>query len=174
MAIKRAKVVFGTNTKVTSRIICWVTGCAWSHVWIEYQRELEDKILYGIHSAKGGVQIQKVEDIHACYPTMKAFVCNLDLNDGYLWGIKNRGVPYDYGVIWTLILLLLYRVFKAEFLKLAVIRDLSKFTCSEFVCTFLQKAGVPGVVVYDPELTSPGDLYRFCRGSHNFEEIRTD
>lgn len=158
---------FGTNKKWVSKLIRWATRSSWSHVWVEYPSGIWGG-RWVAHSQSEGVVKVPLEQIEVAYPTRKLYECNPNLENGFLWARTRISAKYDYGVIWNALLLVLYRATKWEWLWKIVAKNAARYSCSEFVCGILKAAGVEGTEGLDPELTTPGDLEKFCSGSNNF------
>jgi hypothetical protein len=164
---------FGTNDKWTSRLIRWVTRSPWSHVWIEYPSGVWGG-RWVAHSWADGVVKVPIERTEATYPKSKIYECMIPvdvLSPGFSWARHHISAGYDYGVIWNGFLLVLYRSTGWNWLWKIVARNATKFSCSEFVCGFLKAAGVNGTESLEPELTTPGDLEKFCAGSDDFAVV---
>lgn len=159
-------VCFGTNEKLHSRLIRFITKSEWSHVWIEYPSEVWGGV-WAAHSSEEGVVKVPAERVHKAYPKHMFYSCDIDLSGGFFWARNRISAKYDYGVIWNAILYFLYSFLFADFLRKLVYRNASRFTCSEFVGNILKYAGVfPDI---DPELMTPGDIERFVRKSGKFQ-----
>lgn len=175
---------FGTNDKLASRLIRWATRSEWSHVWIEYPSGVWGG-QWVAHSWADGVVKVPLECIEAAYPRRKLYECRLDLTEGLKWARQYIAAGYDYGVIWNGFLLVLHRATGWQWLTRLIARNAAKFSCSEFVSGILKASGVRGVRSsgavevtsdelgvdgdrFDPELTTPGDLDRFCADSDDF------
>ena len=161
---------FGTNEKWTSKLIRWATRSEWSHVWIEYPSGVWGG-RWVAHSWADGVMKVPLEQIEQTYPTRKIYECRVQIDHlaaGFNWARKYISADYDYGVIWNGLLLVLYRATNWQWLWKVVTRNASKFSCSEFVGGFLKAAGVNETESLDPELTTPGDLEKFCSSSNDF------
>jgi len=176
---------FGTNEKLYSKVICWASRSDWSHTWIEYPSGVWGG-RWAIHATPDGLIKVPLERVHARYTRRKAYECKCDLEEGFKWGRQHVSAEYDYGVIWNLILLVLLRATGWVWLWEMVARNLSKYSCSEYVMGFLKAAGVfttdnerlflettgvMGATRVDPELTTPGDLERFCEVSDDFQAL---
>jgi len=165
---------FGTNEKWTSRLIRWATASEWSHVWIEYPSGVWGG-RWVAHSWADGVVKVPLEQVEAAYPKRKVYECRFELDDGLKWARQYIAAGYDYGVIWNGLVLVLHRATGWGWLDRVATRNAAKYSCSEFVGGILKASGVRGVrssgVVdegadpFDPELTTPGDLERFCSDS---------
>lgn len=158
---------FGTNEKWTSKLIRWATRSPWSHVWIEYPSAIWGG-RWVAHSWAEGVTKVPLDQVETMYPVRKTFECRPNMEAGFLWARKYVNAGYDYGVIWNGLLLVLHHATGWEWLHKIVIRSAAKFSCSEFVCGFLKAAEVAGTESMDLELTTPGDLEKFCSSSKDF------
>lgn len=169
---------FGTNDKLASRLIRWATRSPWSHVWIEYPSGVWGG-RWVAHSWADGVVKVPLERVEAAYPRRKLYECQVDLSQGLEWARRYIAASYDYGVIWNGLILAVYRVTGWKWLQRIVHRNAARFSCSEFVGGILKASGVRGVESsgavevgiedrFDPELTTPGDLERFCADSDDF------
>jgi hypothetical protein len=169
---------FGTNDKLASRLIRWATRSEWSHVWIEYPSGVWGG-RWVAHSWADGVVKVPLERVEAAYPRRLVYECRADLTEGLKWARQYIAAAYDYGVIWNGLLLALYRATGWGWLSKAVHRNAARYSCSEFVGGIFKASGVQGVessgaIVgevedrFDPELTTPGDLAKFCADSDDF------
>jgi len=161
---------FGTNEKWVSRLIRWATKSVVSHVWIEYPSGVWGG-RWAAHSWDRGVVKVPLEQVEEAYPTRRIYELKIQvdqLSPGFDWARKRIYAAYDYGVIWNGLLLVLHRATGWKFLEGAIHRNAAKFSCSEFVAGFLKAAGVNGTESVDPELTTPGDLEKFCSSSNDF------
>lgn len=159
---------FGTNEKFHSKLIRWITNHHHSHVWIEYVSETWDGVWIA-HASPKGVVKETQENVYERYPKHVVYDIAIDVKKG-LHAVRNDfGADYDYpSVIWNGFLLTIYKVIRWNKLHKLAARNVSKFSCSEFVSKILKKAGVPGADSLDPELTTPADLERFCAESDYF------
>ena len=169
---------FGTNEKWTSKLIRWATRSEWSHVWIEYPSGVWGG-RWVAHSWADGVVKVPLERVEAAYPKRVVYECRADLTEGLKWARQYITAGYDYGVIWNGLLLALHRATGWDWLTRIVARNAAKYSCSEFVSGIFKASEVRGVessgVVggdtadrFDPELTTPGDLAKFCADSDDF------
>jgi hypothetical protein len=169
---------FGTNEKWTSKLIRWATKSEWSHTWVEYPSGVWGG-RWVAHSWKDGVVKVPLEQVEANYTKRKLYECRVDLSTGFKWARSYITADYDYGVIWNGLILALHRATKWDWLMQIAARNAAKFSCSEFVASILKASGVRGLessgVVgddvedrFDPELTTPGDVERFCAASDDF------
>jgi hypothetical protein len=161
------RVGFGTNDKLTSRLIRWATRSPWSHVWLEYSSGVWGG-QWAAHSWADGVVKVPLEQVHSTYPRRVVYECSLDLASGFQWARGHIGADYDYGVIWNGLLLVVHRATGWKWLWEIVARNAAKFSCSEFVAGLLKAAGAEVVKGVEPELTTPGELERLCAGSDDF------
>jgi len=172
---------FGTNERLTSKLIRWATRSDWSHVWIEYPSGVWGG-RWVAHSWADGVVKVPLERVEKAYPKRRLYECQVDVSDGLTWARKYIAASYDYGVIWNSLVLILYRATGWQWLKQIAARNAARFSCSEFVGGILKASGVKGVessgVVdpdavdrFDPEMTTPGDLERFCATSDDFPVV---
>lgn len=158
---------FGTNQQLHSRLIRWATDSPWSHVWIEYWSHIWGGP-WAAHAGPTGVVKVPLEQVWTKYPERIRFDCISLGGDGFAWARNYIGAPYDYGAIWNGLLFAIHRSTKWEWLRHIALRNTAKFTCSEFVTGFLQASGIPDVVGLEPELTTPGELYRIIESSRGF------
>lgn len=158
---------FGTNDRWTSKLIRWATKSKWSHTWIEYPEDVWGG-RWAVHAWEDGVVKIPNERIRASYPEQRAYECQEDLSQGLTWARQYIGAPYDYGVIWNGLLLVVYGATGWRWLYDVVHRNAAKFSCSEFVAGVLKASSVPGTQDIDPELATPGELERFCSTSQSF------
>lgn len=157
---------FGTNDRLRSRIIRWATKSRWSHCWVEYPSGIWGG-RWAAHSTPDGVVKVPVEQVEKDYPKHKRYEVRVpvyDLAPGFTWAREHIGASYDYGVIWNMILLLLYRSTGWERLYNIVIRNAARFSCSEFASGFLRSSGVVADTV-DIDLVYPGELDTLCSES---------
>lgn len=160
---------FGTNEKWPSRLIRWVTKSPWSHVWIEYKSMTWGGHWMVIHSASDGVVIEPRERVYGRYPKRKMYECEADLTDGLVAIRDHLGAGYDYpAVIWNGLLLVLYTFLRIEWLNQIVLKNGSRFSCSELVATALKAARVKGTEEFEPELMPPILVDQFCASSEQF------
>jgi len=159
---------FGTNRKWTSCLIRWATGSEYSHVWVEYESSVWGGT-WVAHAGPKGVVKETQENVYKKYPKHRIYDFSGDLTKG-LHAVKGDvGADYDYrSVIWNGLLLVLYTATRWNYLHSLVTRNTSKLSCSEFVAKILKECGVEGTETFDPELTTPGDLERFCAHSDHF------
>lgn len=163
-------VCFGTNDKISSRLIRWATRSLYSHAWIEYPSGVWGG-RWVAHAWADGVVKVPLEQVEEAYPTRRMYECKIPINElssGFDWARKHIGAGYDYGVIWNGLLLVLWRATKWQWLWRIITRNAAKLSCSEFACGFLKAARVNGTESLDPELTTPGDLEKFCASSDDF------
>ena len=176
------RIGFGTTNKLHSRLIRWVTRSPWSHVWVEYESE-EWGGWWAAHAGPTGVVKVPLEKVHESHTKRKVYECEVDLSKGLRSVREYVGADYDYrSVLWNGFLLLMSRVFAREWLVKIVSRNRSKMSCSEFVSSVMQGAGMfdsehaaevllalgVNVAELDTELITPGALERFCAGSDDF------
>lgn len=161
------KIGFGTNSKPHSALIRWATDSPWSHVWIEYESQLWGG-WWAAHSGPTGVAKIPLIKLLNEYPKNVQFYCNADVRGGFSWAHIAVGAPYDYGVIWNGLLYAIHRATKWDFLRRMAHRNTAKYTCSEFVTGFLKASGIRSVAGLDPELTTPGNLYKVVEQSGEF------
>lgn len=161
---------FGTNNSLKARLVRWATKSKWSHVWLEYRSELWGG-MWAAHSHKQGVIKVPLDKVYSEYTKRKVYKCVVPVDNGFVWARKRVGLPYDYGVIWNGILLVLYGLFRWKFLWNLVARDTTELSCSEFVTGFLKAADLDGIEEFDPELTTPGMLEAFCKESAAFKSL---
>lgn len=123
-----------------------------------------------IHSGPDGVVLIPGERVDELYTERSLYELDItieNVHSGFRWARDRVGADYDYGVIWNCILLLLWRSTKWKFLWKLVVRNASRFSCSEFVTSFLIAAKVPGTATLDPETVYPGMLEKFCDDSEH-------
>lgn len=158
---------FSRGHSLRSKLLRWATAAQWSHVWIEYPSHLWGG-RWVTHSAENGVVKVPAEPYLASQETVLRYKIGVDVTEGFKQCRGYIGRKYDYKMIWNGLLGVIHRVTKWQWLYKIVSKDSSQFTCSEFVTLILKKAGVPGTEDMDPELTTPGDLEKFCSKSDNF------
>ena len=164
-----ASIVFGTNDKLTSRLIRWVTKSPWSHVWIEYKSQTWGGHWMAIHSSAKGVVIEPCENVRKRYPKCKTYECRADIGNGLLAIRHYLGADYDYkAVLWNGFLLLVYTFCPVRELFDIVERNNARFSCSELASIILKQAKIRGAHGLDPELMTPGMLERFCSSNDLF------
>lgn len=164
-------VCFGTNSKLKSKLVRWVTGEKWTHTWIEYPSTVWGG-LWVAHSSSNGVVKVPQERVQRDYPLNIVYECKADLSHGFMWARGTVSMPYDWGVIWNAVLLLLFRATGWKWLSKFAWRCPRCMTCSEWVTSLLKAASVKGLEGYDPELTTSGTLEKFCSESDDFEIIQ--
>ena len=165
------RVVFTASSKVSSRIIRWLTRSPVSHVYIEYE-----SVLWGgrwaAEATKGGVR--KVIAKKARHDVYAEFRCKFDVERGLAAVSKYFGEDYDYiGVAIFGALIVLGRWFSVK-VKSPFRSSKSQF-CSEFVTRFFKGARLEGVAGWDVGKSSPGRLYRFCeKNTGKFKQLRRE
>lgn len=162
---------FSRSRSIRSKLVRWATGAAWSHVWIEYPSHAWGG-RWVAHSAENGVVKVPAEPYLASCEAVKRFEVKVDITKGLEACREFVGRKYDYKVIWNALVGVIHRVTKWQWLYKIVSKDSSKLTCSEFVSSILKEAGVIGTEGMDPELTTPGDLERFCSSSPIFGVVQ--
>lgn len=154
---------FGRNSSLRSKLIRWATAAPYSHVWIEYPSTCWGG-QWVAHSAEKGVVKEPMERVRARYDNVRTFeVKGFDLTPGMRESKDLLGRRYDYKVIWNALLLVIHRATKWKWLWKLASKDVSQYTCSEFVATVLRRAGLPEAGGLNPEFTTPGDLFDLCK-----------
>lgn len=161
-------VCFGTNDKFHSKLIRKITESKWSHAWLEFECKGE---LLALQSGFGGVEIYPAKKIRKEYPKHIIYRNEFDPSNGFKWGFNHLGYGYDYGVIVNAIILILFKLTKWKWLWKILLKNASKFSCSEFACLFLQKCEIQGLDKYEAEFTTPFDLSEFCEKSKDFKVV---
>jgi hypothetical protein len=164
---------FGQGKGLLSWVVRKVTKGEWSHVFIEWWSD-EWGGFFVTHAQSTGVVTQPLEAIREKYPVQKWYRVRSDefIRGGLKKMRPHIGKPYDYvAVLINTVLLLLYYLFRWEWLWKIVWRDSRKFTCSEFVIMVLKEAAILGAGQLDPELTTPSQLERFCSQSECFIKL---
>jgi len=159
---------FGANNSFRSKLIQWATDGDWSHVWIEYPSTCWGG-QWVAHSADEGVVKEPCERVRARYSRVCIFEAkDFDLVPGMVASKELLGRKYDLKVIWNALLLVTYRATKWQWLWKLTLRDISKFTCSEFVATVLKRANLKEAQSIDAEFATPGGLFNICKESKFF------
>ncbi len=153
----RVTICFGRWADLKSRIIRWITKSEWSHVWIEYNSERWNSRLV-VHADSKGVIIEpKSSFLERRKQPLAVVEYEISGYTSRAFALSKEYLGKDYGY-WTLILnsfLLLAR--RLGIKNLRGVRDIGKYTCSEFTTLFIQNAGISCKL--DAELTWPGKLY---------------
>lgn len=158
---------FSRGKSLRSKLIRWATAAEWSHVWVEYPSHVWGG-RWIAHSAELGVVKAPAEPYLASRERTIRYEVKVDITRGLEACRDHVGKRYDYKVIWNALLGVLLRVTGWKWLRKIVVKDSSRFTCSEFVTSILKEAGVTGTEGMDPELTTPGELETFCASSNDF------
>ena len=163
-------VCFGTNDTCRSKLIRWVIEADYNHTWLEYPSDEWNGQL-AVHSFETGVIIEPWVSVRKRYNKLCVFQVKADITSGMHQSINLIGKKYDYKVIWNMFILLFYKWFKWEWLWNLAIKDINKFTCSEFVSTIFKRARLPEMIDVEPEFVTPGDLFNICKKSKSFEML---
>lgn len=173
---------FGTNDKLTSRLIRLATEADFSHVWIEDELWGHQMV---IHATGEGIVVEPLERVLPRYPKHKRFeVRGADLRPGLEAMAPVVGADYDYSVISNGLLLLLFKLTGWKHLYRYTARNAANYSCSEWVASIMEKAGFldehvdeaiarainhdlgfPESEELDPELLPPSSLFRICVAS---------
>ncbi|RLC88630.1 MAG: hypothetical protein DRJ03_01790 [Chloroflexi bacterium] len=152
------RIVFTAGTRWISRLIRWALRSPVSHVFIEYPSQAWGG-RWAAEATKGGVR--KVQAKKSRHHVKAEFRCKVDLHEGMVQAAKYVGVKYDYtGAFFIGVVALSWRLLKVK-IRHPLRRSSSQF-CSEFIAYIFQKAGVQRTAAWDPALSGPGRLYRFC------------
>jgi len=167
--IRDVRIVFTAPTKLSSRIVQYVTRSHVSHVYIEYPSDLWGGRWAAEATRENGVR--KVVARKARHDVCAEFYCKFDTQAGLAAVSKYLGEDYDYfGVGFFGLVIYVKRWFSAK-LKHPLRSSKSQF-CSEFVARFFKGSHLAGAEGWDPELSSPERLYRFCeKDTGNFQRV---
>lgn len=161
---------FGTNGKWSSKMIRRATNSWCSHTWIEYS-STEYGAMNAIHAQPEGVVKQRVLDVWNTYPKSRRYELTMppqDIRLAIRYAVERLGTPYDYGALLNAMKLWWWRE-TSVFSKPR--RNPRELHCSELVSLVLAHVDVVGADLIDPELTTPGQLWRYVEGHRQFREV---
>jgi hypothetical protein len=160
---------FGCWDTLKSRLIRWLTKSKWSHVWIEYYSKRWQRPMV-VHSDKKGVIIEpslnfymrRDPPVESIEYKLHSQQCNLSA--GFYDSANYLGKDYGYiALILNSIILILWRM---GWKSLKGVRDIGKYTCSEFVTLFIKNCNIRCEL--DAEYTWPGKLEEWIKTRENY------
>jgi hypothetical protein len=173
---------FGTNEQWHSKLIRWISGSTWSHVWVEDLLWNHQVVL---HATTQGIIVEPYLHVLDRYPTYERYrvVDLVDLRLGLRRMIGDLGERYDYSIIWNGLLLGLWKLTHLSWLYKLTITNASKSSCSDWVINVLHQAGfftsaslfpiskvkklqtelgLPPSGVFEPDTTPPSTIHKIC------------
>jgi len=154
---------FSTTDKLMSRIIRWITRGKSSHAWLRYWDDtlqlhmVLQAELHGYETIPWDKWKSKNRLIAAFEPNGK------NITNGVRFIAKSLGADYDFrSAVWTG----LKRWFRKKSKR--ALHSPKKLMCSEAVVRALQHSGIECVANFDPETTSPVEIYTALNNSQEF------
>lgn len=165
------RVCFGTNERMLSKLMRWLTRSNVTHVWLEYECLVWSGIWAAHVTERGAIKEHHIH-VRSKYRVCEVFEPLVELTGVISMGGLIGVAGYDYrNAIWNGLLFLLYRFTKWHWLYKFTLRRMCKLTCSEFVAWIFKASDLKHTEQLEPELTMVGDLAKFCKNSDEFRRV---
>jgi len=157
-----------TSSKITSRLIKWITKSKVSHAYIKFEVAGEDLV---IHATQKGVNCDHYGRFVRNAAIIEEYELLIDkkhIKNALAYAVKQLDHPYDFlsiaGFVWVLFNKALGRKIRNPF------RNRFAYNCSEFANNVLSKAGLDTSFL-DAETTSPEDIGKFLRNNSAVKKL---
>jgi hypothetical protein len=136
--------------------------------------EFEPKNNYtmAFHAVETGVVVEPFAHARSRYKNFKIYETIKDYDNFEEITKKYVGKKYDFKcTIWNGILLVLFGLFRLEFLYSLAIRDKSRFSCADLTSFIFKDLEFKGSEYLDPDLVYPGLLEHYCSMSGDLRYV---